>query len=380
MISTTRLQTYVFIGLLTAYSLPSYAVSNEEFNALKQQMNQLADQLETASATKASGHGSSGSTTLGGYGEMHFNSLSNPSGPRKRELDFHRFILFVGHEFSDNIRFFSELELEHSLVVDTDDGSGPGEIELEQAYIEFDINDNTQVTGGLFLIPIGIMNETHEPPTFYGTERNPVEKNIIPATWWEGGVMVSGHSDSGLSYDLALTSGLDGGTSIRGGRQKVAKASADNFALTGRLKYTGIAGLELATTVQIQDDITQNTFDDIEGATLIEAHLVWNTGPITVKALSAKWDIDGVGASSTQKDVQDGSYIEAAYKVTSSLGVFARQNVWDNGGVGDTEKTQSDVGFNYWPHEDVVVKVDYQNQDDNAGNADGVNIGLGYQF
>jgi hypothetical protein len=224
------------------------------------------------------------------------------------------------------------------------------------------------------------MNETHEPPTFYGTERNPVEKNIIPATWWEGGVMVSGHSDSGLSYDLALTSGLDGGTSIRGGRQKVAKASVDNLALTARLKFTGIAGLELATTVQIQDDITQNTFDDIEGATLIEAHLVWNTGPITVKALTAKWDIDGVGASSTQKDVQDGSYIEAAYKVTSSLGVFARQNVWDNGGVGDTEKTQSDVGFNYWPHEDVVVKVDYQNQNDNAGNADGVNIGLGYQF
>jgi hypothetical protein len=192
--------------------------------------------------------------------------------------------------------------------------------------------------------------------------------------------MVSGHSETGLSYDLALTSGLDGGTNIRGGRQKVAKASADNLALTGRLKYTGMAGLELAGTVHIQDDITQDTFDDIEGATLIEAHIIWNQGPFTVKALTAKWNIDGAGASSTAKDAQDGSYVEAAYKVTSSVGIFARQNIWDNGGVGDTEKTQSDVGFSYWPHEDVVIKVDYQNQDDNAGNSDGVNIGIGYQF
>jgi len=375
-----QFQAFVLIGLLATHSLPSYAVSEAEFNALKEQMNQMANRLENAYGKDTQGHTSSGTTTVGGYGEMHFNSLSNPSGPRKKELDFHRFVLFFGHEFNDRIRLRSEFELEHALTKDTADGSGPGEVELEQAYVEFDINDSTQLKGGVFLIPVGILNETHEPPTFYGTERNPIEKNIIPATWWEGGIMVSGHSDSGLSYDLALTSGLAGGTDIRGGRQKVAESSADNLALTGRLKFTGVAGLELAGTIHIQDDITQDTFDNIEGATLIEAHVIWNTGPITIKALTAKWDIDGTGASSTDKDVQDGSYIEAAYKLTPAIGVFARQNIWDNGGIGDTEKTQSDVGINYWPHEDVVVKVDYQNQDDNAGNSDGLNIGIGYQF
>ena len=171
-----------------------------------------------------------------------------------------------------------------------------------------------------------------------------------------------------------------GEVDIRGGRQKVAEAKAHNLALTGRLKYTGIAGLELAGTIQVQDDMTQDSFDNIEGATLLEAHVVWNTGPVTVKALMAQWDIDGAGASSTQKDSQDGSYIEAAYKLTSTVGIFARQSNWDNGGAGDTEKSQGDLGINYWPHEDVVIKIDYQNQDTNAGDSDGINLGIGYQF
>jgi hypothetical protein len=375
-----QLQLFVFIGFLTLYSPLSHAVSDEEFNALKQQLNLLADRLEAVSETNTQNHSSSGSTSIGGYGEMHYNSLSNPTGPRQRELDFHRFVLFFGHEFNDAIRFHSELELEHSLVEDTTGGSGPGEIELEQAYLEFDVNNASQIKAGVFLIPVGIINETHEPSTFYGTEHNPVEKNIIPATWWEGGVMVSSHSSSGLSYDLALTSGLNGGTDIRGGRQKVAGANANNLALTGRLKYTGIAGLELAGTLHVQDDITQDTFDNIDGATLIETHVVWNTGPFTLKTLFAKWDIDGSGASTTEEATQDGGYIEFSYKVTSSIGAFARHSVWDNGGAGDTEEAQSDIGFNYWPHEDVVIKLDYQNQNDTAGNGDGVNIGIGYQF
>ena len=81
--------------------------------------------------------------------------------------------------------------------------------------------------------------------------------------------MLSGHYDSGFSYDLALTSGLDSGTDIRGGRQKVSNANASNLAVTGRIKYTGISGLELAGTVQVQDDMTQDTSDAIDGATMI---------------------------------------------------------------------------------------------------------------
>ena len=82
-------------------------------------------------------------------------------------------------------------------------------LNLRQAFIDFTISDTLSAKAGVFLIPVGIINETHEPPTFYGVERNPVEKNIIPATWWEGGAAVSGEISSGLRYDVAITSGIE---------------------------------------------------------------------------------------------------------------------------------------------------------------------------
>lgn len=378
----STLQALVYTGILSATSFSAQAVTDEEFNELRARFEQLADAFEENTSSNSN-------TTIGGYGELHYNNLEDANDKKSKSLDFHRFILFVSHDFSDNIRFFSELELEHSIAGEEQ----VGEIELEQAYLEFDITDNTRIKGGLFLIPVGIMNETHEPPSFYGVERNPVEKNIIPATWWEGGAMISSTTSMGLSFDLALTSGLDGGTNIRDGRQKVGKATANDLAITGRIKYTGISGLELSVTGQVQSDITQSNNNDstnidtfnVEGAELIETHAVWNTGPVTVKALYARWDIDGAGASSAEKDVQDGAYIEGAYKINSKFGVFARHNVWDNGGAGDTEKTQIDIGVNYWPHEDVVVKFDIQTQDHGDAIAkkdekDGFNFGIGYQF
>ncbi|MGL5393185.1 MAG: porin, partial [Shewanella sp.] len=161
-------------------------------------IEQTADALEgTASTAKSA-------TTIGGYGELHYNNISdNIKGTDKKEFDFHRFVLFFGHEFTPNTRFFSELEVEHSLA-----GEGKkGEVELEQAYIEHDFNQRYTGKAGLFLMPVGIINETHEPPTFYGVERNPVEANIIPATWWEGGAALAIKAMPGLAFDVAVTSG-----------------------------------------------------------------------------------------------------------------------------------------------------------------------------
>ncbi len=316
-------------------------------------------------------------TTIGGYGELHYNNLSSDlNNTDKKEFDFHRFVLEFGHDFNDKVRFFSELELEHALVEDTADGSGPGEVELEQAYIEIDTSDSSTLKAGVFLIPVGFLNETHEPPTFYGVERNPVEKNIIPTTWWEAGAMYSANTASGISYDLAFHSGLNSATgSVRSGRQKVAEAAGDNLAYTARLKYTGTPGLELAGTVQYQTDMSQGTAADAVSATLLEAHARYTTGALTLSALYATWDVD----IDTSAQTQDGSIIEASYKVNSNWGVFARQNNWSNDD-GATDKAQTDVGFNYWPHEDVVFKFDYQLQNDDAGDYDGFNLGVGYQF
>lgn len=373
----------LFSAITFALVQPALAVTDEEFNTLKEQFNQLADQVDENSQSTGS------NTTVGGYGELHYNNLTGPDGKRKKVLDLHRFVIFVNHEFNDNIRFFSEFEIEHAFIADNNDGSGdtsPGEVEVEQAYVQFDVGEDSNIDAGVFLIPVGILNETHEPPTFYGVERNPVEKNIIPATWWEGGSMFTSRFDSGFSYNVALTSGLADGTSIRGGRQKTAKATANNLAVTARAQYTGISGLTLSSTAQYQDDMTQDTTDEIGSATMIEAHAIWNVADFTLTGLYANWDID-VGTNAAQedkdKDSQDGGYLEASYKLNPKWGVFVRQNEWDNGGAGDTKQSQTDIGVNFWPHENVVIKADYQtqsNDDDTVDEFDGFNLGVGYQF
>ena len=163
------------IPLLTSAS----DATDEAVKRLQQDVDRLKAQLNaTAEAVEHNAGGNE--TSLGGYGELHYNQVDNGDN----QLDFHRFVLYVGHEFNQRVRFHSELELEHAFSAT----GKPGEVELEQAYIEYDLNDRTVVRGGAMPVPVGILNETHEPATFYGVERNPVEKHIIPATWWEGGV------------------------------------------------------------------------------------------------------------------------------------------------------------------------------------------------
>lgn len=357
----------------------------QKIDILSDEVDKLRTQLEKQQASGEGGR--SGSlTTLGGYGELHYNNLD--SG---KEIDFHRFILFVSHRFSESVRFFSELELEHS---NTENG---GAVELEQAFLEFDLGVKQRVQAGLFLLPLGIINETHEPPVFYGVERNPVERDIIPATWWEGGVGMNGEIGAGLRYDVALTSGLKVPTTgsnayvIRKGRQNVAEANANDPAYTARLRWTGLPGLELAAAMNYQRDITQSAAGMTPiSALLTEAHAIYSLGSFTIKGLYAQWKL-GAGDVTTGpatgpapgKDRQMGWYLEPSYKISKTWGVFTRYNEWDNSAGSantiDTKKRQTNVGVSYWPHPSVVVKADVQNQQ-GAIDADGFNLGVGYMF
>jgi len=342
--------------------------------ATETRVERTADVVEEVAESKSA-------TTIGGYGELHYNNITdNKSGNDKKSIDFHRFVLFFGHEFSEKTRFFSEVELEHSL---SGDGK-PGEVELEQAYIEHDFSEMLTAKAGLFLMPVGIINETHEPPAFYGVERNPVEKNILPATWWEAGAALNVKAAPGLAFDGAITSGLkvDESYKIRNGRQKVAKADASDLAYTARVKYTGVPGLELAATAQYQSDVTQSTAGvDTASATLLTAHAIYSIQGFTVKALYAQWDIDGKEAEALGRDEQNGWYIEPSYRFNESFGLFARYNEYDNnaGNSDDTTIEQTNVGINYWLHENVVFKADYEKVG-GAKDADGFNLGVGYQF
>lgn len=350
------------------------ALLEKRLDETDQKLNATADQMDINAE-----QGALSNTTIGGYGELHYNNYEDKGA----EIDFHRFVLFFGHEFSDTVRFVSEFELEHSIA----GKDQAGEVELEQAYVEVDINEGLSSKVGLFLIPVGIINETHEPPTFYGVERNGVEKNIIPATWWEAGVAFNYMPMGGVSIDGAVTSGLNVGSDfkIRDGRQKVAKATAENLAYTGRVKYTAVPGLELAATLQYQTDITQGGADDKADATLLEAHVIYQVQDFTVRALYARWDINGAEAKALGRDEQTGWYVEPSYQFTEKVGVFARYAEYDNN-AGDSDSTEvesTSVGVNYYLHENVVLKADYENVNkgtDVGVDTSGFNLGFGYQF
>lgn len=346
---------------------------------LENSLNTVADAVESTNANQRSSK-----VHIGGYGELHYNNL-DVNGSDHQELDLHRIVFFIGYDFNDKIRLVTETEIEHAIA-----GDGKrGEVEIEQAYVEIDLKENMHFRSGMMLMPIGIINETHEPNTFYGVERPIIESTIIPSTWYVTGASFNHQFNNGFSYDLLITEGLKTADptadpnadpfNLKGGKQKGSKAAAYDLATTARIVYRGIAGFEAAAYLQYQPDLDQSAeISYADSATLAGGHVIYQWNKLTAKALYTRWDLDGDAAANAGKAVQDGGYLEAGWKANRQWGVFVRQSTWSQ--QQDINATQTDFGVNYTPIDNVVFKVDYQIQNDDAGDAKGFNLGVGYQF
>jgi hypothetical protein len=353
-----------------------------ENEAQSMQLEATLDYLETSPLAQAAP-----AVSIGGYGELHYNNLDSGN-----EIDYHRFVLYFGHAFTENLSFYSELELEHALAGE----DAPGEIELEQAFVQWDFSPSHRIRAGMMLVPVGFLNETHEPDTFYGVERNSIEKNVIPTTWWEAGASLSGEVTATLKYDFMLHSGLaldldhpsaKKQTNIRSARQKVSEATAEALAYSGRLEWQPNASLKIGGTVQYQADLTQGAgaggAKDIDGL-LIESHIEAFAGPFSLRALYARWDLDdAIAVINAGSEKQLGWYVEPRYRISDRLGLFARYGEFDlqaGQNAMDSQNETIDVGLNYWIHETVVIKADIQRYRFAGETNQGFNIGVGYSF
>jgi len=185
------------------------------------------------------------STNIGGYAELHYalEHVVGP-GPSTATIDLHRLVLFVAHRFDESVRFYTEIEVEHAVT-----SNGAGAVDLEQAYLDWMLaGEALGLRAGVLLVPMGIINEWHEPPIFHGVERPNVDRVIMPTTWREGGLGIFGEPVEGLRYQLYLLSGLDpagfsAAQGIRGGRQSVSQARTDGLALSGRIEIEPVLGL-----------------------------------------------------------------------------------------------------------------------------------------
>jgi hypothetical protein len=344
-------------------------------------------------------------TALSGYVDFHYNNDEFVDG----RLDFHRFVLLVTHRFSDRIRFVGELEVEHGFVEGLEES---GEVELEQAYVDFLISRSFNIRAGMLLMPVGIINQRHEPPTYYGVERPFVDTFIIPTTWFEAGAGVHGELGSGWRYQAYLAAPLNAArfnadTGIREGRQKGSEANASRIATTGRLEYVGIRGLTAGASFWVGDSGFEFRPRFDVPVKLFEIDARYSRDRLDLRGEFAYVSLQNVGElndslfqlSGVDPNVASGmlgNYVEAGYRFFSSrrfgeVGAFVRHDVFDTqyrmpaGFVPLNEFNRHAwvVGATYWPDPDIAIKVDYVVQRNGSAiitAPNSFNIGLGWWF
>jgi len=238
-------------------------------------------------------------------------------------------VLGAGYRFDERTRLVSEIEIEHAISSSGD----PGEVEIEQAYIEHDLNASVRAQMGLFLIPSGLINENHEPTRYYGVFRNFVETAIIPSTWREGGVGLQGNSAVGLRWDVGVTTGFDlsrwdagsseGSESPLGSiHQELALARAKDLSGYLALQYTGINGLKLGGSIFAGGAGQGEPGFAGTRVSLWETHARWQPGNWDLAALYARGHISGtaalneslVGKPTLIPEDFFGWYVEAAWR------------------------------------------------------------------
>ena len=197
------------------------------------------------SSTKKIIYNTENKFSLGSYGEAHLNAPINSGTYQNATADLHRVILFMGYKFNNKLQFFSEIEFEHVK-----------EVYVEQAYLNYSFNSALNFKTGVILIPMGYVNEFHEPTLFNGVERPTVDKTIIPTTWRELGFGIHGLAKkANLKYQLYIVNGfkgydgsakVSGSGGLRSARQKAAKATVRKPSITSKVTFYGIDGLHLS--------------------------------------------------------------------------------------------------------------------------------------
>lgn len=320
--------------VITAFILLSsllYGQTQEKNNTNSQFDSETLSNLYLNNAEKMLA--TEGKLKIGGYGGVHYNQPLHSSVKQNGTLDVHRFIMMMGYQFNHRTQFVAEVEYEH---VD--------EVYIEQAFLQYKINNAINFRAGLLLTPMGIINEYHEPTTFNGVERPALDHDIAPATWREIGLGFMGYIlPASVKYQVYMMNGfssyddgpeLGGSSALRGGRQKGASSFVSSPNFTGKIEYFGIRGLNLGFSGYFGE--TQSSlYDGLEKAdnsamAVADSSVV----DVTMIGLDARYSIEGfqlrgqyyytdIGNTQaynnfTQSDLGEaltGYYAEAGYNV-----------------------------------------------------------------
>ena len=334
---------------------------------------------------------------VGGYAQVDYNQPESDNG----NLDVHRLVMLLGYKFSDKVQFITEIEYEHVK-----------ELYVEQAFLQYTIADNVNLRGGLMLVPMGIVNEYHEPTTFNGVERPNVDKSIVPSTWREIGLGITGKVDiASLRYQAYIFNGfasvngekvLGGSNGLRNGRQKGAESTINTPNLSAKLDYYGVPGLRLGLSgyfgrTQAEDDVQELEGADV-GISMVGLDARYINRRFSARAQYIQAKLSDPDKYNILYDTNLGSelkgwYAEAAYNLLpigkeQKLDAFLRYEQYDthaatnDAGIDRNlayNRNEWTTGLSYHIAPGAVVKADYQILDNAAvGNESKGQFNLGF--
>lgn len=342
--------------------------------------------------------------SIGGYGELLYQNFdgerdNGAASGRTDTFDLLRGVLYFGYKWNDRWLLNTEIEYEHA-------GS---EVSVEFAYLDYLWRPEASFRAGLLLLPMGFINELHEPTVFLGANRPDIERLIIPTTWRENGAGLFGEAGP-VSYRTYVVNGFRGAgftaAGLRGGRQRGNQTQSEDLAWVGRLDFTGVPGLLVGGSAYVGDSgqTLESSGEEISvGTTLIEGHLEWRWRGLEFRALGVQAELDDVadlnrslgftGNQSVGEKLQ-GYYLQLGYDVLAGRGEraaipYARwesYNTQDEVPAGFRANPANDVevltlGVALKPIEQIILKIDHQNYDNAAGTGiDQFNVLLGYVF
>jgi hypothetical protein len=336
--------------------------------------------------------------SIGGYGELRYQNFDSDESA---EFDLLRAVLYAGYKWNDRWLFNSEVEYEHAGE----------EVAVEFAYLDYLWRPQASFRAGLLLVPVGFINELHEPTVFLGANRPELERRIIPTTWKENGFGLFGSSGP-FTYRTYIVNGFDAAgfnaAGLRGGRQEGIEAKADDLAWVGRLDFTGLPGLLVGGSAYLgnsgQDLETAGGGSIDVGTTILEGHLEWKWRGLELRALGVQVDLDdvaelnralGLAGDASVGEKLTGYYLQLGYDVfagragSKALIPYARWEVFNTqdavpaGFRADPANNVETLtlGLAFKPIEQIILKTDFQNIDNEAGTGvDQFNVVLGYVF